>query len=209
MVYFWFLICSQILFADVKNIDQTRLLPAQKTGKEEARKYFTRKSSGSFSGSREHFMMLHLGSFLNDVTYKWGGDEKRNDIAHFNIGVTYKFKEWHDLTDVLFRGEFIEYSIKDISPLKLSLVPLLIFPEVGSRFPIYFGAGIGLGIFFKNVKGESIFSLDYQLFTGVRFFDVLGRVGLFLEGGLKNHLHLFTNGQFNGVFLSAGTVFLF
>ncbi len=211
MVYFLLLIWSHILFADVKDTDQTRLLPTieEKTGKEEARKYFNQKNNEYPRSSRDHFMMFHFGSFLNDVTYNWGGNEKKNNIAHFNMGVTYKFNEWHDLVDILFRGELIEYSIQNVSPLKFSLLPVFMFPEIESRFPIYFGVGLGLGTFLKNVDGESIFSLDYQLLTGIRIFDVLGRVGFFLEGGIKNHLHLFTKGQFNGVFLSAGTVFIF
>jgi hypothetical protein len=51
--------------------------------------------------------------------------------------------------------------------------------------------------------------LDYQLIAGARFFDVFENAGFFIESGLKNHLQLWDQGQFNGTFLSAGAVFTF
>jgi hypothetical protein len=52
-------------------------------------------------------------------------------------------------------------------------------------------------------------SFDYQLIAGVRFTNLSGRFGLFFEYGLKNHLHLLSDGQVNGTFLSGGAVFSF
>ncbi|MCB0369349.1 MAG: hypothetical protein KDD45_07815, partial [Bdellovibrionales bacterium] len=94
-------------------------------------------------------------------------------------------------------------------PLKMSILPVLIFPEASSKFPLYFGVGAGLGVFFKQVQDESNVSFDYQLFMGARFFNVYGSTGFFIETGLKNHLHITSDGQFNGSYLAAGAVFTF
>jgi hypothetical protein len=47
------------------------------------------------------------------------------------------------------------------------------------------------------------------LLIGARFFDVFDSIGLVLETGLKNHVHILSDGQAKGVYLSMGTVFDF
>jgi hypothetical protein len=44
---------------------------------------------------------------------------------------------------------------------------------------------------------------------GVRFENIYEGAGFLIEGGLKNHLHLLTDGQFNGTYLAGGMVFVF
>ena len=58
-------------------------------------------------------------------------------------------------------------------------------------------------------EGESSLSLDYQLIAGARIFDVFENTGFLIETGMKNHVHLLSDGQFNGVFLTVGSVFTF
>lgn len=83
------------------------------------------------------------------------------------------------------------------------------FPDASSKFPLYFGVGAGLGVFVKQLSGESAMSLDYQVLAGARFFDLFNNAGFFLEAGLKNHMHMLSDGQFNGTFVAAGSVFTF
>jgi hypothetical protein len=47
------------------------------------------------------------------------------------------------------------------------------------------------------------------LVAGARFLNVIDTMGFMIETGLKNHIHLLSDGQFNGVFVNVGTVFTF
>lgn len=78
-----------------------------------------------------------------------------------------------------------------------------------SGFPLYFGGGAGVGVFFKQLRDESSLSLDYQLVMGLRLLRLIGETGLVLETGMKNHVHLLSDGQYNGVFLTLGAAFNF
>ena len=125
-----------------------------KTGEFAARKYFIeRKSSSSnenssFSGSSERYLSIHFGGFINDKQYRWGAKDRETDIGEIVFAVTYRIGEWVDSMDLLFRGEFSSYDIDKESPVKLSLMPILSFPDAASGFPLFFGVGAGLGVFF-------------------------------------------------------------
>lgn len=190
---------------------------APKTGKQKAQEYFQAdaeksKQNGSSSegpvGADDHYLALHVGQFMQSETWLWGQKEKQKDNGKGSFGVTYRFDEWGQ-TDLNVRFELNEFSVVDQKPLKFSILPIILFPEAGSKFPLYFGAGAGLGVFLKQVEGESNLSFDYQIFMGARFFNVYGSSGFFIETGLKNHLLLLSDGQFNGTYLSLGALFTF
>lgn len=189
---------------------------APKTGRQKAQEYFqadsekTKSSSANNQsvGSDDHYLALHASQFMQSETWLWGQKEKQKDTGKSGFGVTYRFEEWGQ-TDLNVRFEFNEFHIVDSKPLKFSIMPLIVFPEAGSKFPLYFGAGAGLGVFFKQIEGESNLSFDYQIFMGARFFNIVGSTGFFFETGLKNHLLLLSDGQFNGTYLSLGAVFTF
>ena len=49
-------------------------------------------------------------------------------------------------------------------------------------------------------------SIDYQLVAGARFLNVIDNLGFFLEFGIQErHSEVFSEGQFNGLFIGAGT----
>ena len=125
------------------------------------------------------------------------------------MGLTYRLGEWVNSMDLNFRVDFTEYSLLEGSASKLSFLPMITFPDVASKFPLYFGVGAGLGVFMHQLDGESSVAFEYQVIGGLRFFNVLPNTGFFLEGGLKNHILLLTDGQFNGPFVALGSVFLF
>ena len=193
-------------------------------GKKAADKYFGRgpaaavdvtdsdredSSDRRFTGvGGDEMMMLSLGTFLNSSSYNWKGSDKREDIGRLSYGVTYLFDRWSKL-DTNLRMDFNDYKVGDDRALKLSIMPLWTFPAMDTRFPIYFGFGMGLGVFFQQVPEESNLSFDYQLVAGVRFMDLFQNFGFFSEIALKNHLHLLSDGQFNGTALTAGAVFTF
>lgn len=192
------------------------------TGKKAADQYFKKRKSSRVNRHQPprvtsrtpaavgapRYLSLHFGTFFSEETYKWG-HENKDDVGKFTAAVSYRIGEWTNSMDLLFRADFISYQVDDEKPYKISLLPMITFPDANSEFPLYFGGGVGLGVFFKQVGDESSLSLDYQLVAGGRFFNVLDGIGLSIEGGMKNQLHLLSDGQHQGVFASIGTVFAF
>ena len=183
-------------------------------GRSAAAKYFSERdpaeqnSPSSFGGSSDHYLALHFGRYMSSQSYDWGAGQV-DDLGKNNFGVTYRVGEWYKSMDLNLRIDYIEYDFPGEKPAKISFMPLITFPDAGSRFPLYFGAGVGMGVFMKQLSGKSALSLDYQLVLGARFFDIFENTGFFIEAGLKNHVHLLSSGQFNGTFLSGGLVFTF
>jgi hypothetical protein len=184
---------------------------APKTGRAKAQEYFqadSEKTKSSTVASGDHYLAIHGSNFMQSETWYWGQKDKQKDIGKAGFGVTYRFDEWGQ-TDLNVRFELNEYNAVEQKQTKFSIMPVIIFPEAGSQFPLYFGAATGLGVFFKQVDQESTLSFDYQLFMGARFFNVAGSTGFFIETGIKNHIHLLSDGQFNGTYLALGALFTF
>jgi len=160
------------------------------------------------SGAGDRYLGLHIGGFLSQEQYKWGTNNS-NNVGRLNVGVDYRVGEWVKSMDLLMRVDFFSFSLNEGDAYKLSFLPMLVFPDAASQFPLYFGAGAGMGIFLKQIRGQSALSFDYQVVLGARFFNLLNNMGLSIETGLKNQIHLLSQGQFNSVFLTVGTVFTF
>lgn len=175
------------------------------SGRQAASKYMNRK----VASSADRYLAIHVGGFANSEAYRWGEADSWNDKAKTNLGVSYRVGEWTSSMDLLFRAEMLTYSFDNEKPVKLSFMPVVTFPDSRSEFPLYFGAGIGGGVFLKQVSGGSSLSLDYNLIIGSRFFNVIESTGLLFETGLKGHVHLLSSGQFNSTYISAGAVFAF
>lgn len=183
-----------------------------KTGEAEATKYFRKSESKkprSTGSSDEHYFAVHLGSFISSDSYKWGVIDHTTNNGRLNGGLTYKLGMFGEFADFAMRADVIGYDVDGQRPVQVSILPMLLLPESSSRFPLYFGAGLGVGFFLTQAQQESFLSLNYQIVAGARFFEALDNVGFFLEGGLKNHILLMTDGQFIGYFLAIGTVFTF
>jgi hypothetical protein len=191
-----------------------------KVGRDEAAKYFqvsepqeyntgNNNSSARTSGPSDHYLALSYSKYMASQSYDWGDSGQEDDVGGNSFGLTYRVGEWHNSMDLNLRLDYSEYNLAGGRPTKLSFLPLLTFPDAGSRFPLYFGIGAGLGVFFKQLDGKSAISFDYQLVAGARFFDVFENTGFFIEAGLKNHLLILSSGQLNGTFLAGGLVFTF
>ena len=161
------------------------------------------------SSADAHYLAVHFGLYMSDLAYKWGPGDKVTHPGNYNIGVSYRLGEWVNSMDLNLRMDFSEYSLSGGVASKLAILPMITFPDVASRFPLYFGVGAGLGIFMHQLDSESSVAFEYQVIGGLRFFNVLPDTGFFIEGGVKNHVLLFTDGQFNGPFVALGSVFLF
>jgi len=202
---------------------------SQTSGREKAREYF-KERQGSKSdesprraahevGATPRYLAIHMGTFFSSQAYKWG-DGDGDDAGRFNMGVTYRLGEWVNSMDLALRFDYTSYRLQenidtatntmvDRDARKLSFGLILTFPDANSRFPLYFGGGLGAGIMMKQLDDESALMLDYSLLAGARFLDVFENVGFMIETGLKNHISLLSSGQFNGVFINVGTVFAF
>lgn len=206
------ILCSFSVFAQAPKVgrdvdpDGVRV---KEVGRGAAAKYLSRETGEPITKSHgENFLMLLAGPYVNSASYAWKGSDKRTGIARNSYGVTYLFDQWHNI-DTNIRIDFTDFQIDDDRLLKMSLMPLWTFPMVETKFPLYFGIGAGLGVFFKQVEQESNISLDYQLVTGLRFPDLLENAGFVVEFGMKNHVHVLSDGQLNATALSIGVVFSF
>ncbi len=201
---------------DETAVDGTRKESAPQVGEGAARKYFRNRTDKTNrtttvrtpANSGERYLALHLGTFISEDIYKWGNGRK-DQPGQLNGGVTYKLGEWTNSMDYVFKADITSYGLDEGQAVKLSLVPAITFPDVNSAFPLYFGAGAGLGIFIKQISEESSLSFDYTVFAGARFFEVFEGVGFLFEVGLKNHILLLSDGQFNGVYIAGGALFQF
>jgi hypothetical protein len=186
-----------------------------RVGRKVAQKYMgqadksTESREPASQGSGEsHYLAIHIGTFLGDDAYKWGSDHESN-VGKFDMGVTYRIGEWLNSADFAFRADFESFNLSSGGANKLSLMPVIIFPDAASHFPLYFGGGVGPGFYLKQISGQSAIALDYQLFLGARFFNLFENTGLFVEAGVKNHFHILSNGQYNGSFIAIGALFTF
>lgn len=207
-----------ILFWTLSTLTLSSVASAQNgtpvVGRDAAAKYFQKRdvaqnSGGGLSGAGDHYLALHFGRLMSSQSYDWDSGGQEDDVGKNNFGLTYRVGEWINSMDLNLRVDYTDYEISGEKPSKLSFMPLITFPDANSRFPLYFGAGLGLGVFLKQVGSKSALSLDYQLVAGARFFNVFENTGFFIEAGLKNHLHILSSGQYNGTFLAGGLVFTF
>lgn len=164
-------------------------------------------SQNGFS-TAPRYMAIHAGTFFNQEAHQWG-DYDYESPGKLNMGVSYRIGEWVNSMDLLMRIDYTKFEVENEGLSKISLLPMIMFPDARSGFPIYFGAGIGAGFFLEQLSGESHVSLDYQLIGGLRFLDVYKTLGFFLESGVKGQLQVLKDGEHRGMFLSAGTVFNF
>lgn len=191
---------------------------APKVGRRAAEKFMVKRESAAAPGasglgvggnSDAHFIAVHVGSFISDNAYQWGSQNTQTNVGRWNIGVTYRIGEWVNSMDLGIRVDGLSYALNEGRAVQLSFLPVITFPDANARFPLYFGAGIGPGVFMQQINGESALSLDYQMFAGVRFFDILDNNGFFVEAGLKNHFLLLSDGQFNGTYGAVGFISAF
>jgi hypothetical protein len=186
-------------------------------GRDAAAKYFQKREvnndsssgGGMGGGAGDHYLAIHYGRLMSSQSYDWGRGGQEDDVGKNNFGLTYRMGEWVNSMDLNLRVDYTDYEVSGEKPTKLSFLPLITFPDANSRFPLYFGLGVGLGVFLKQIDSKSAISLDYQLVAGARFFNVFENTGFFIEAGLKNHLLILSSGQYNGTFLAGGLVFTF
>lgn len=204
---------AQILIEDPSRPRRTARAQDAEVGEKAARGYFKDRSEAESprgpSSSGERYMALHFGTFLNDKQYRWGDRDRTEDVGELIFGVDYRMGQWTSSMDLLLRADLVSYDIDEENPLKLSLMPVVTFPDVEGNFPLYFGAGVGVGVFFRQLDNESELSFDYTVLAGVRFPEMFETGGLIFETGLRSQVNLLSSGQHSGVYVTVGGVFNF
>lgn len=194
---------------------------APKVGRAAAAKYFQNNpeigtrytasesmdGSAGLSGSR--YMTFGVSAFTKSDAFSWGGSTKETDVGKWGVDLNYRLSQYNNLLDYSLRVSYQEYEPANQRANKLIFMYAATLPDAESRFPLYFGGAVGAGVFLTQLPDESPVTLDYSLYLGMRLFDVFESTGFYLEGGLKNHLQLTSNGQLNGTYVSAGAVFTF
>ena len=203
-------------FAQAVEVREETMTTPAGGGREKAAGYFRdRKAEKALTatgattpGATPRFLAIHAGTFFTDQSYKWGkGDQ--SDLGKLDIGVDYRLGEWINAADFMLRVDFTGFELDEGAARKLSIQGMIAFPDANSRFPLYFGASLGPGFFIKQIKKESVLSLDYGLFAGARVLDVVQKIGFMAEIGLKDHVFLLSDGQFNGFYFNLGCAFAF
>ncbi|MBC7420208.1 MAG: hypothetical protein H7328_05720 [Bdellovibrio sp.] len=194
-----------------------------KVGRNAAAKYFMgekNQGAGEYQSSPrkpnsvesltpdERYLTFGLSNYMSSDSYNWGGPNEEK-VGKWGVDMTYRLSEYHSLLDEAIRVSYTEYEPTGKRASKLSFLYTIMLPDAGSKFPLYFGAGAGPGIFLKQLENESPLSLDYQLFLGLRLFNLFDNTGFYFEGGIKNHLQLTSDGQLNGAYISTGAIFTF
>lgn len=179
---------------------------AQTTGRAAAQKYF---QSDSESGNpTENVLMLHYGQFVSSNAYSWADQSPVSDAGLSTMGVTYLLEQWHGF-DLNLRADLINYNVGGFGAQQLVILPMVTFPRAEHKFPLYFGAGLGPGVFVQQLANKSALALDYELVAGLRFMDLYQGVGTFIEAAMKNDFFALSTGQFIGSALEFGFVFNF
>jgi hypothetical protein len=214
ILIFAILTTSALSFASAPKVGRTAAARYFQLEKQSERRGTASESSESSSSSsssnlKDHFMSLGFGTFSDSTAYNWAHNGKETNVGKWGVDLTYRFAEQDYLFDEALRISYAQFEPADQEANKLSLLYAITFPEARSQFPFYFGAAGGLGVYLKQIDQESLISFDYQLYLGLRAFNLFDSVGLYIEGGMRNHLHITSDGQFNGTFLSLGTIFNF
>lgn len=206
-VFPWQSFAQRILVEDnVGASTSSSIEKGTKVGRAAAQKYFIKEDSSS-GVVNTRLLSLHIGGYLRSKAYQWGDRASDESIGVQTTGVTYKIGEWPQTMDLNLRIDYMQFEVGRSRPIKVSFLSMMTFPDSATGFPLYFGAGIGPGIFLSQMLGESVLSLDYQLIFGVRWTDIWRNSGFFIESGIKDHLHVLSDGQFTSQFLTAGAVF--
>ena len=197
---------GKVLVEDNVNVSTTSSLPP-KVGRSAAQKYFVKDHQQTDDTINTRLLSLHIGGYIHSKASQWGDESYAHRVGGKTMGVTYKIGEWVRTMDLNLRIDYFQYELGNEKPIKVSFVPLMTFPDASTNFPLYFGLGAGMGFFLNQLERESNLSMDYQLIFGVRWTDLWNHSGIFIESGIKDHVHLLSDGKFTSQFLTAGAVF--
>lgn len=178
------------------------------TGYRSAVKYFTKKkpvkvNENSYEvdlSDAEDDMLLSLDTefFLNNRP----SDESLVNDGEWGLNLGLFWDETY-----FSHGVQVDYLTYGEDEKKISLLGGLIYPRIQTRFPLYIKGHLGLGYFTGDSFGRETLSIDYNLYTGVRFFS--GSMLFNIEVGSKNYTKLLRSAYLNSFVLSSGMSIVF
>ena len=183
---------------------------AEDTGKSAAMKYFTgdakkqistRNPAGSGEVPSQKILAVAVGSLINSKNYNWSEE----NFSGWNVEAFYQ-SAGTGYFGQGFHLEMQKFAADNTELTKLSFLVSLTFPRRLS-FPVYLGLAAGPGYFLKQQENESDFTFDYKAYLGLRLHQVNSQY--FVQSGVKNHVHVLSDGQFVGWFVSSGVAYTF
>lgn len=180
------------------------------TGKEAVMKYFAPGRSGqSMIVNREpaslpgndNLIALSVSGLFNSKSYGW----TEESLKGWGVEASYQ----SPMASFFTRGFHLEYQkyITDRAELgKVSLLMSFTFPR-RLDFPVFLAIAAGPGYFTKQKANESEFTIDYKGYAGLRFTQQ--NTQYFLQSGVKNHVHMLSDGQFISWYFSSGVAYKF
>ncbi len=183
---------------------------AAATGKSAAMKYFSKKAKQPRLSSRapasaavtgQGLLGLAVGSLINSKSYGWVDEE----LTGWNMEVSY-LRAGRGTFAQGFHLELQKFGAQGQDLTKLAFLLSFNFPRRLS-FPVYIGVSAGPSFFLEQKDEESEFALDYKAYLGLRLNEAHSQY--FIQSGVKNHVHVLSDGQFVGWFVSSGVAYKF
>lgn len=139
------------------------------------------KDGQKYFEQRKGYFQRHLQFYGLGVIKKISGESFK--APDWGLGLSYRVAGWKQRADISLRVEG-ESSQED--ERRMTLLSSITFPDVESRFPLYFGTGLGLG---RDLSSQKNFT-ETRIFVGGRISHLLkGTTGFFLElGGRWNYV---------------------
>lgn len=151
-------------------------------------------------------MILYAGpSLYGDNTEK---KFKGRSFSSFLMGFQQQIGSAPLLEDLYLKTEIQNFHLKRGRATQINITGAFSRPGWEKGFPVYVGAGGGLGFYpFHILKGRSFASLNAQFFTGLRLLNLYENLGLNLELSLHLHYPFSEQELYMDVFAGLGAFF--
>lgn len=118
--------------------------------------------------------------------YRLNSDKRFKPVSSASLSFTQKVAEIRNVGDIQLRPSLLVSQMETGKEISLELSSLMTFPEIQRRFPLYYGAGLGLGFYpFYVLEKKSTLSFHSSFLLGLRFFEIYYNLGGGLEFDLK------------------------
>ena len=173
------------------------------------RNYFSSRKPNvqSHQGSPRH-LALYLGTSLYSETTD---QDVLNPFSSVFFGLSQRIEEFSAIGDLNIRVELLSMQFADKKREWLvDVTPVFSLPDVRSGFPVYVGAGGGVGLFPRHiVRKKPALSLNVRFFAGMRVIDWYENVGFLGEVSVKMHFPFYDTKLYMEVLVTLGSLFSF
>lgn len=146
--------------------------------------YFAkRKAEGSYSNYSRNFI-LSLGTAF----YRESTEQSFKPFSSNMLSFNQKIKEIYHFGDFNLHISLFSSQMRKQRATLIEITPRISIPEIRTAFPLYIGAGVGMGLYpYHIVRKLPSLSINSHLFIGLRFFDLYHNLGLSAEIILRVH----------------------